>query len=78
MCFLSCLSLGIYFENLNESDIGYTIRMSPDLEWNTGSVFPVFQDGARDDTRCTDNCAKNADHLQVAISISAAKNDHKN
>ncbi len=44
-----CLSPGIVFDNINQSDIQYSIRMSPDKNWQTDATYPVFQFGARVD-----------------------------
>ncbi len=45
---LNFLPIGIYFNNLDSSNIQYTLRMNPDLDWETDTIEPVFElHGAR-------------------------------
>ena len=42
----------MYFDDLNSSNIQYTIRMNPYEDWNTNAVSPAFElTGARSDDR---------------------------
>ncbi len=47
---ISLYILGIFFENVTDLDIKYTIRMRPETTWNTGFTgFSII--GARVDTK---------------------------